>query len=58
MKFKKPEHVTFFFPRLTDKIIIKVFTKRKSLSVETILSVYMHTKTHTGARTHEHILTI
>ena len=47
-------------------IMIKVFIKHKVLSVETILSTYMHAcahahthththrHTHTGTRTHEH----
>ena len=33
---------------------MKVFIKRKFLSVETILGTYTHTNTHTDARTHEH----
>ena len=36
------------------QIIINVFTKRKILSVEAILSAYTHTNTHTGTRTHDH----
>ena len=37
-------------------ITMKVFRKRKILSVETILSAYTHTNTHTytGTITHEH----
>ena len=35
-------------------VIIKVFIKRKILSVETVLSIYMYTNTHTGTCTHEH----
>ena len=33
-------------------IIIKVFLKRKILSLETILNAHTHTHTHTHARTH------
>ena len=35
-------------------IIITVFLKRKTLSLETILSIHTQTHTHTGTRTHKH----
>ena len=35
-------------------IIIKVFLKRKILSLETILSAYVYTRAHTHARAHTH----
>ena len=34
-------------------MIMKIFIKHETLSVGTILSVYMHTNTHTGTCTHE-----
>ena len=38
---------------LTELIITKVFVKCKIVSVDTILSAYMHTNTHTGTCTHK-----
>ena len=35
-------------------ITIKVFIKCKILSIETVLSAYRHTSTHTGISTHKH----
>ena len=39
-------------------IIIRVFIQCKILSVETILSTYIHARTHAQAPTHTSILTV
>ena len=51
---KSGKYKTIVFNKLK---IIRLFIRRKIMSIETILSAYMHTNTHTGI-THMSTLTI